>query len=139
MIQRIIFLLKNNSSLKLLLILILLDVIFGILRSIKERCSNSCIGIDGIIRKTGMIISIIFFMIIDDIVDINLFAFLPEEITKVVAISKVGISEVYCILYILFETLSILKNMYRCQLPVIKRLNGILEKILKEFTSEIKQ
>ena len=50
----------NNDGLKILGIVITLDTIFGILRAIKERNINSCIGIDGIIRKVGMLIAVIF-------------------------------------------------------------------------------
>ena len=61
----------NNDGVKLLIIVIVLDTIFGILRAIKEKSLNSCIGIDGIIRKTGMLISIIFLALIDSIVNID--------------------------------------------------------------------
>lgn len=127
----------RNSSLKLLLILIALDVIFGILRSIREHSSNSCIGIDGIIRKFGMIISILFFIVINDMINLNLIGFIPEDILQYLPIERIGIGELFNIIYICFELLSILKNMYRCKLPIPKKVNDILEKILKEFTTEI--
>lgn len=53
--------LVENNLLKALVICIVLDTIFGILRAIKERKLNSNIGIDGTIRKAGMMISILFF------------------------------------------------------------------------------
>ena len=46
---------------------------------------------------------------------------------------------IFNILYIIFEILSIFKNMYRCKLPLPKKLKVFLEKMLKEFTSEIKE
>lgn len=33
---------------------------FGVLRAIKEKKFNSCAGIDGAIRKVGMLISLVF-------------------------------------------------------------------------------
>lgn len=51
----------NNNLLKVLAICIVLDTIFGILRAIKQKKVNSNIGIDGIIRKVGMLTSVIFF------------------------------------------------------------------------------
>ena len=62
----------NDNSIKILIIVIVLDLIFGILRAIKERKINSCIGIDGMIRKTGMLITIFFLILIDNIVNIDL-------------------------------------------------------------------
>ena len=73
----------NSDGLKILGIVITLDTIFGILRAIKEKSLNSCIGIDGIIRKVGMLISIIFLMAIDTIIHLDLIGFIPESIKEI--------------------------------------------------------
>ncbi len=57
--DRVFDLILNDHSIQLLVMFISLDVIFGFLRSIKEHKTNSTIGIDGIIRKTGMMITIV--------------------------------------------------------------------------------
>lgn len=64
--------LQECNELKVLLIFVVLDTIFGVLRSIRERKLNSNIGIDGLIRKFGMLISVIFFIGIDLLLKINL-------------------------------------------------------------------
>ena len=128
----------NNDGVKLLIIVIVLDTIFGILRAIKEKSLNSCIGIDGIIRKTGMLISIIFLALIDSIVNIDLIGFIPENVKNVLQFGKVGISDIFNLLFIIFEILSIFKNMILCKLPIPKKLQIYLEDIMKEFTGEIK-
>lgn len=129
----------HNKGVQLLIIFIVLDVIFGVLRSIRERKLNSTIGIDGIIRKVGMIITICVCILVDMIVRIDLIAFIPENVKDVLGLSKIGVSMIFNILYIIFEILSIFKNMYRCKLPLPKKLKVFLEKMLKEFTSEIKE
>ena len=129
----------HNKGVQLLIIFIVLDVIFGVLRSIRERKLNSTIGIDGIIRKVGMIITISVSILVDMIVRVDLIAFIPESVKDALGLSKVGVSMIFNILYIIFEILSILKNMYRCKLPLPKKLKVFLEKMLKEFTSEIKE
>ena len=129
----------NNDEYKVLLIVIVLDTIFGVLRAIKEKTVNSTIGIDGIIRKVGMLISIFFLALIDSIVKINLIGFIPEEARQVLKINDVGISSLFNIIFIVFEILSILKNMILCKLPIPKKLQEYLEKIMKEFTGEIKE
>lgn len=132
--------LLNNNSVKLLLIVIVFDTFFGVLRAIRERKINSTIGIDGMIRKTGMIFSILFLSLIDYVVNIDFIGFLPESIKTVLNInSAVGISFLFNILFILFEALSILKNMIKCKLPIPKKLQSWLEKVMKEFTNEIKE
>ena len=129
----------HNKGVQLLIIFIVLDVIFGVLRAIREGKLNSTIGIDGIIRKVGMIITISVSILVDMIVRVDLIAFIPESVKDALGLSKVGVSMIFNILYIIFEILSIFKNMYRCKLPLPKKLKVFLEKMLKEFTSEIKE
>ena len=129
----------HNKGVQLLIIFIVLDVIFGVLRSIKEGKLNSTIGIDGIIRKVGMIITICVCILVDVIISIDLISFIPDKVKEVLGLSKIGVSMIFNILYIIFEILSIFKNMYKCKLPLPKKLKVYLEKILKEFTSEIKE
>lgn len=129
----------NNKAFIVLIIFIVLDTIFGVLRAIRERSLNSCIGIDGIIRKSGMLFSILFFFLIDKILGINLLGFIPEDVLKLVNIKEAGIGLLFGILYIVFEFLSVLKNMYKCKLPIPKKLKDLIEKILSEFTEEIKK
>ena len=129
----------NSDGLKILGIVITLDTIFGILRAIKEKSLNSCIGIDGIIRKVGMLISIIFLMAIDTIIHLDLIGFIPDSVKEICNFGQVGIADLFMILFIAFEILSIFKNMILCKLPIPKKLQQCLENAMKEFTGEIKQ
>ena len=129
----------NNDGLKVLIIVIVLDLIFGILRSIREKQVNSCIGIDGMIRKTGMLITILFLCVIDKIVKINLIGFIPEDVRNFLHFGEVGINQLFSVLFIVFEILSIFKNMILCKLPIPRKLQSYLEKVMKEFTSEIEE
>lgn len=137
--QKYISLISMNKGIKILIIFITLDVIFGVLRALKEKKLNSSIGIDGIIRKVGMIISIIFSIIIDELLNIDLIKFIPEELKNYLSVGKIGIATLFCSLYVIFEILSILKNMIKCKMPIPKKIQNFLEKLLKEFTSEIKE
>lgn len=132
-------LVSTNKGMRILIIFITLDVIFGVLRALKERKLNSSIGIDGIIRKVGMIITIIFTIILDYILSINVIAFIPEDLRTTLKLDEIGISFLFNSLYIIFEILSVLKNMIKCKLPIPKKVQIFLEKLLKEFTSEIKE
>ena len=127
----------NNKLIQVLVIFIVLDVIFGILGSIKQKKTNSTIGIDGIIRKIGMLFSIAGCVILDKVVEINLVFFLPEQIKNY--FGSVGIASLFAIIYCLFETLSIFKNMMRCKIPLPKKLKKYIEKLLEEFTNEVKE
>ena len=131
--------LLNNDGMKVLIVVIALDLILGILRALRERTVNSCIGIDGMIRKVGMLIVIVFLTIIDTIIHLDLIGFIPETIKETLKLGKVGISSLFNILFIIFEILSIFKNMILCKLPIPKKLQVYLENIMKEFTGELKE
>ena len=131
--------LLNNDGMKVLIVVIVLDLILGILRAIRERTVNSCIGIDGMIRKVGMLIVIVFLTIIDSIIHFDLIGFIPKTIKETLKLGQVGISSLFNILFIIFEILSIFKNMILCKLPIPKKLQVYLENIMKEFTGEIKE
>ena len=131
--------LLGNKLIQVLVIFIVLDVIFGILRSFKEHKTNSTIGIDGIIRKIAMMFTIACCIVLDYIVEIDLIGFIPEAIKQSINIGRVGTADLFALLYCLFEVLSIFKNMYKVGLPLPKRLKKYLEKLLKEFTNEIKE
>lgn len=135
--QNIFKLFVDNKNIKLLVVFICLDVIFGFLRSIKERKTNSTIGIDGIIRKTGMIVTIVVTILLDNMCGIDLIRFIPEDLKNSLNITSCGITLLFNSLYIIFEILSILKNMRKCKIPFPKALNNFLDKLLKEFTNEV--
>lgn len=129
----------NNDGMKVLIVVIVLDLILGILRAIREKSINSCIGIDGMIRKVGMLIVIVFLTLIDTIIHLNLIGFIPETIRETLKLRQVGISSLFNILFIVFEILSIFKNMILCKLPIPKKLQVYLENVMKEFTGELKE
>ena len=129
----------NNNEFKILIIAIVLDTILGILRAIRQKKINSTIGIDGIIRKVAMIFSILFLSLVDTIIDIDLLSFIPESIKQIMNLQKVGIGNLFGILFIVFEFLSVLKNMVQVKLPIPKKLQNIFEKLMKDLTDEIKE
>ena len=126
----------NNIIFYLLITTILLDVFLGSLRALKERKWNSTVGINGILRKTAMIGSSIFLIIIDSILKIDLLFFIPKEITNTLKLNEVGIFELFGIMFILYEITSILKNMVKCGLPIPKKIKTTIEKLLNNLTSE---
>lgn len=130
------FLNFNNIIFYLLVTAILLDIFLGSLQALKEKKWNSTVGINGILRKTAMIGSSIFLIIIDSILKIDLLFFIPKEITNTLKLNEVGIFELFGIMFILYEITSILKNMVKCGLPIPKKIKTTIEKLLNNLTSE---
>ena len=118
----------------LLLYAVLLDTVLGVLRAIKEHKFNSCVGIDGAIRKVAMILSVVFLMVIDASVKIDFLFMIPKEYLQYIGLERLGICELFCILYILYEAISILKNMTLCGLPVPTKIKKWIQKFLDDMT-----
>ena len=137
MIMDILELLRTNSFLKILLIAVALDTILGVLRAIKYGKFNSAFGIDGAIRKVAMLISVIALMAVDVIIHINALFMVPEQYIKILGITKLGMSEFFCLLFILYEAVSILKNMTLLEIPVPARIRHFIEKFLHDMTDEM--
>ncbi len=126
----------HNRVIQLVVLAIVCDTIFGVLRAVKEKKFNSCAGIDGAIRKVGMLISLVFMLAIDVLVKVNLIAFIPESVRTYLGLTTVGVAEFFSLLYIAYEVVSILKNMTLCGLPI----KGIWEKVrafLTKYTEEL--
>ena len=128
--------LTHNIFLEILVLVICLDTLFGCGRAIKYKKWNSTVGIDGLIRKILMIISLIILMMIDYIINFDFIGFIPDEIKQFINI-KIGISSVFAILFILYEFTSVLKNMVKCGLPVPIKFKNKIEELLNKYTTEL--
>lgn len=125
-----------NPMLQLVVLAIVFDTIFGVIRAIKEHKFNSCVGIDGAIRKISMVISLVFLLIADQIIAVNLIAFVPETVRSYIGLDAVGLTGFFSLLYIAYEIVSILKNMTLCGLPV-RIIWDKLKSILGKYTAEL--
>lgn len=130
-------LLGSNSLIKLLLLAVVLDTILGVGRAIKYHKFNSSVGIDGAIRKVMMLVSAGVLMLADLIIHINLVGFIDDQYLKVIGLEKVGMCELFCLLFVVYEAVSILKNMLLCGLPIPRRIREWLMKFLDDMTAEL--
>lgn len=137
MMNKIIMLLAGNSFFRILLIAVALDTILGVLRAIKEHKFNSCMGIDGAIRKSAMLLSVCLLMAVDVILNINVLFMVPQDYIELLGIHKLGICEFFSILFILYEIVSVLKNMTLCGLPVPAKIKRWVQKFLEDMTEEL--
>lgn len=129
--------LAHNTIIQLVVIAVIMDTIFGAGRALKQHKFNSCVGIDGAIRKISMLVSLVFLAVIDSLVHINLIGFIPEEARAYFpAVATIGLAEFFGLLYLCYEVVSILKNMALCGLPV-KKLWEAVRKFLGKYTEEL--
>jgi toxin secretion/phage lysis holin len=135
-IEQLIAMAWASQIIKVVIVAVVMDTVFGCIRAAKERRFNSCFGIDGAIRKISMLVSIAFLLILDRIVGLNLIGFIPEAVRTYLPVKHIGAAEFFALLYIAYETVSILKNMTLCGLPV-KRLWQFIRDKLRQYTSEL--
>ena len=64
---------------------------------------------------------------------------MPEGIRQAIGIEAIGISSLFLYLFVIYEMLSILKNMIKCKLPIPKKFQNALEKIFKAYTKELEE
>lgn len=137
MFNELIVFIGKHSFFIILLYAVLMDTVLGVLRAFKEHKFNSCVGIDGAIRKVAMLFSVMFLMFIDTIVQIDFLFMIPQEYLQWLGITRMGVCELFCLLFVLYEIVSILKNMTLCGLPVPARLKGFIQKFLDDMTEEL--
>ena len=131
--------LMGNVFIQLLLIAVCADMVFGSLRAAKYHCWNSAVGIDGAIRKAGMLACVLLFTAIDMMMHVDVLGWLPAETRNVLdtcGVVKMGVTELFALLFILYEATSVLKNMLLCGLPVPAGLREKLGAWLSTMTEE---
>lgn len=132
--------LHQHTTIIIVAVAIIFDTLLGFFLSIKDKKTYSSIGIDGMIRKASMLACIVFLVCLDFILHINIIGWLPEQILqifKIVHMDNIGISDVFSVLFVVFELLSILKNWALMGLPMFKGVNEWIEKFLETFTEEL--
>lgn len=131
--------LLGNPFFRVMMIAICADMIFGSLRAGREHKWNSAVGIDGGIRKVGMICATIVLHITDMLIHANVIALIPMDMQTTLAqvnLTKLGIAELFALLFILYEATSVLKNMLLCGLPIPRGVRKRLESWLQNMTDE---
>lgn len=136
MIQTLINNTSNSPIVKILIIALLFDVFLGSLRAIKEKNWNSTIGINGMLRKAGMVGSVVFLALADVVICFNLIAWVPENIKQVFNLNSVGLCDLFGLMFLLYELTSVLKNAAIVGI-IGKKLSNKLQKILQKLTSEL--
>lgn len=128
----------HNLCLQAAALWIVFDTFLGCVRAAMSHEFNSSFGINGGIRKAAMLISLVFLLCFDVLCGFNLIAFIPAEVRTAMGLQKVGTGEFFAILYFIYESISILKNMYRIGIPMPRWMRTQLEKFLKDMTGEMK-
>lgn len=129
----------GNIFVKLLAIAICADMVFSSLRAAKYRRWNSAVGIDGGIRKVGMVAGVLLLTTVDMLLNLDLINLVGDDVRRALSaagIVKMGVTELFALLFILYECTSILKNMLLCGIPIPAGLRKKAVAWLESMTDE---
>lgn len=131
--------LTGNIFVKLLALAICADMIFGSLRALKYHRWNSCVGIDGGIRKMGMVSAVLLLTAIDMLLQVDLIGWVgadAQQGLRAVGIVKLGATELFVVIFLLYECTSVLKNMLLCGIPIPAGIRRKVAVLLEKMTDE---
>lgn len=140
LLQTLVSYLAQHKVITLVILAIIFDLFVGLLLACRTKKVNSTIGIDGMIRKVGMLGCIVFLVFVDFLLKLNLIGWLPENILvmfEAIGMSVIGMSDLFGLLFAAFEVLSIIKNWTLLGLPMFKGVNEWCTNFLETFTDEM--
>ena len=89
---------SNNLWLQVAALWVVFDTIMGCCRAAAQHEFNSSFGINGGIRKAGMLISLVFLMSFDALCGFNILKFIPQEYRVIWGSPKIGTGEFFAAL-----------------------------------------
>ena len=125
------------GGMTLVVFLMICDILSGIFKAIaQKRGINSTIGTNGLIRKAGVLLALLVFIVVDSLVELNFISFIPNEVLDVFKLQQtcIGLSHVMLGFFGLFELVSLFENLGEVGVPLpniimksVERLKVTLE------------
>ena len=125
------------GGMTLFVFLMICDILSGIFKAIaQKRGINSTVGTNGLIRKAGVLLALLVFIVMDSLIELNFISFIPNEILEVLKLqqSNIGLSHVMLGFFGLFELVSLFENLGEVGVPLpnfimksVERLKVTLE------------
>lgn len=121
--------------------LMIADVVSGIFKAIfQKRGVNSTVGINGLIRKAGVLLALLVFIIIDSFINLNFIALVPNELLAIFNLenTQVGLSHIMLVFFGLFELTSLFENLGEIGVPIPSFIIKFVEKLKNTIDTEEK-
>ena len=125
------------GGMTLVVFLMICDILSGIFKAIaQKRGINSTVGTNGLIRKAGVLLALLVFIVMDSLIEFNFVTIIPSEILSVFKLEEahIGLSHVMLGFFGLFELVSLFENLGEVGVPLpnfimksVERLKVTLE------------
>lgn len=120
------------AGLTLVVFLMVCDILSGIFKAVAMRRGiNSTIGTNGLIRKAGVLLALLVFIVIDSLVEQNLVTMIPTELLSIFKLeeTQIGLSHVMLGFFGLFELVSLFENLGEVGVPLPRFLTRFIERL----------
>ena len=115
------------------------DILTGIFKAIAtQRGINSTVGTNGLIRKAGVLLALLVFIVVDSLVELNLVSIIPQDVLEGFKLDQVqiGLSSIMLGFFGLFELSSLFENLGEIGVPLPHFLTKLIERLKDSFEGE---
>ena len=120
------------GGMTLVAFLMICDILSGIFKAIAQRRGiNSTVGTNGLIRKAGVLLALLVFIVIDSLIEFNFVTIIPSEILSVFKLEEahIGLSHVMLGFFGLFELVSLFENLGEVGVPLPQFIMKSIERL----------
>ncbi|WP_039930806.1 phage holin family protein [Turicibacter sp. HGF1] len=120
------------EGITLIVFLMISDILSGIFKAIAtKRGINSMVGTNGLIRKAGVLLALLVFIVVDSLVELNLVSIIPKEMLEVFQLDQVriGLSSIMLCFFGLFELSSLFENLGEVGVPLPQFITKFIERL----------
>ena len=120
------------GGMTLVAFLMVCDILSGVFKAIaKKRGINSTVGTNGLIRKAGVLLALLVFIVMDSLIELNFVTIIPSEILSVFKLSQssIGLSHVMLGFFGLFELVSLFENLGEVGVPLPQFIMKSIERL----------
>ena len=120
------------GGMTLVAFLMVCDILSGVFKAIaQKRGINSTVGTNGLIRKAGVLLALLIFIVMDSLIELNFVTLIPSEILSVFKLSQssIGLSHVMLGFFGLFELVSLFENLGEVGVPLPQFIMKSIERL----------
>ena len=120
------------GGMTLVAFLMVCDILSGVFKAIaQKRGINSTVGTNGLIRKAGVLLALLVFIVMDSLIELNFVTIIPSEILSVFKLEEahIGLSHVMLGFFGLFELVSLFENLGEVGVPLPQFIMKSVERL----------